>query len=117
MAEYHDKVMVIVEETVQHVYLMDPESVDTAEAFHALPRLLSGTIVEGLPLGRTQAQVLLGKRAKKGAPMPLLLQKHSQETEFRRFTGLTMVLPDEAGNPAEEIKVTPTTIQRKPVKS
>jgi hypothetical protein len=117
MADAHNKVMIIVEETVQHVYLLDPEARDTAEAHYALPRLLLGSIVEGLPSLHDRPPSLLGKRAAKGVPMPLLLQKHEEHIKFSRFSGLTMVLPDEDGKPAEEIKVNPKTITRKPVKA
>lgn len=118
MSKTHDKVLVIVEEVVQHVYLMDPDAQATQEAFQALPRLLAGEILEGLPGPWDKPPATLGKRAiKKGASMPALLQKHDKDSTYSRFTAVTFVIPDETGAPSLEIKATPTTFTRKPVTS
>jgi hypothetical protein len=112
----HDKVLVIVEETVQHVYLMDPDSTATVEVFHVLPKLLMGEALETLPMAWDKPPTILGHRAKKGAPMPLLMTQKEEAAKFSRFTGVTIVIPDENGDPSEEFKYTTTTMTRKPVK-
>ncbi len=116
MTDRKDKVLVIVTETVQHVYLMDPEAAASAEAYQALPRLLHGSILESLPIF-DKPPAVLGKRAVKGVPMPGLLQKHTETARYSRFTGVTFVLPDEHGDPSLEVKATLTTISQKPVKA
>lgn len=117
MSAPHDKVMVIVEETVQHIYLLDPDKIGTREVYEALPRLLQGDILEGLPMLSDKPPAVLGKRAKKGVPMPGLLHKHSKHDTYGRFTGVTFVIPDEHGKPSLEVKATPNSIQTKPVKA
>lgn len=113
-----DKVKVIVTETIQHVYLMDPDDIKTREAYEALPRLVSGQILESLPMPWNKPPAVLGRRAtKKGCPMPLLLQQHTKEDSFSRMTEVTFVIPDEEGNPSIEVKATPTTMSQKPVTS
>lgn len=114
----HDKVKLIVTETVQHVYLLDPDDLKTREAYEALPRLLSGQILESIPMPWDKPPVVLGKRAtKKGCAMPLLLQQHQKSDSFSRMTEVTFVIPDEQGNPSIEVKATPSTMSQKPVTS
>lgn len=112
----HDKVVVIVEETIQHVYLMDPDDTKTVGAVQTLQLLVSGQGLEALPIFDKPSAVL-GKRAKKGPPMPgLTLREFNQHTDWRRFTGLTLLIPNENGVHVEELKFTNTTITRKPIK-
>jgi hypothetical protein len=116
-AKDHDKVKVIVEETVQRVFLLDPDAAQTREFVEALQHLVTGGIVENIPMfGENKPPAVLGHRAKKGPPVPILLRMMPQEAEWRRFSGMTLVIPDENGAPSEERKFTNTTVTRRPVK-
>lgn len=112
----HDKVVVIVEETVQHVYLLDPDASKTAEQVAQLQALVTGQYLEGIPGFFDKPPAVLGKRAKKGPPMPSLLHQMTTHTDHRRFSGLTLLIPNENGVHVEERKFTNTTITRKPIK-
>jgi len=101
---------VIVEETVQRVYHLDPEKPSHVLFFDYLRR---GVIAEE---NFVAPSPILGKRSKKGAPIvvrpPAL--KHLEERTV--MTGLTLLSRHE-GVPYEEVKWTNTTVSSKPVKS
>jgi hypothetical protein len=113
----HNKTMVIVEETVQRVYLLDPDDQKTAHTVEALRGLVSGQYLEGIPMSWDKP-ITLGKRAKKAPLMPNITLRELNEVErFSTFAKLTVVVPDETGNPSLEFNFTKTTASRKPVKA
>jgi hypothetical protein len=111
----HDKVKIIVEEVVQRVYLFDPDDVKTGEIIEGLKAILLGTVVEALPIFGDNPPVILGHRAKKGRIPVAFMKEHLPTVEWKRYVGATFVLPDQNGEPALELKLTPTTATRKPV--
>lgn len=116
MTKEHDKVKIIVEETVQRVYLLDPDSRATLEFVEGLKGIVTGQLFEGIPMAfEKNPPAVLGHRAKKGAVPPALLRAHPSEVEWRRLAAVTIVIPDEHGNPSLEQKFTPTTVTQKPV--
>jgi hypothetical protein len=123
MPTHHDtkgKVLVIVEEVVQRAFLLDPDDADTVLKLNTLRGLLRGAIVDPgeIAFGRNRPPRLLDHRAKKGAGVVrdrLLLDVELQDAEWERFTGLTVVYPDEDGNPRMEVKCTNNGVKHKPV--
>jgi hypothetical protein len=104
---HHNKVLLIVEETVQRAYLLDPDDLHSRDILGLFRHRI-------LQPAKGFVPALIGKRAKKGAdPM---IEGLPVQAELRRMTGITYVIPDDVGNPSIEFKFTPTTGQQKPVK-
>jgi hypothetical protein len=110
------KFVIIVEETVQHVYEVDATD-ENLHRIQALQGLCIGSIVESLPMAWDNPPRLLGKRAKKGAAMPLLLREIPQAADYRRFTGVRTLWPDETGKHVQETICTNKTVVRKSITS
>lgn len=123
MPTKHDtkgRVLVIVEETVQRAYLLDPADEKTGPRLSTLKGVLTGQLVDpgALFYRNNHAPALIDQRGKKGA-IPIRDQQvlpTLPDEDWTRFTGLTIVYPDEDGNPAMEQKVTTQTISQKPVR-
>ena len=96
---------VIVEETVQRVYHLDPENPDHVEFFDTLRNAVIDPSVLPSPI--------LGKRSKKGAQVhePPLAPLEERVV----LTGLTL-LNRVDGVPVHEVRWTNTTVVTKPVK-
>lgn len=111
-----DVVTIIVEETVQRVYEMSPEDPETGMVLNTLRAILLTDASEN-PFHQPKPPATLGKRAKKGREMPSFMRPKTPVAEWSRYTGLTYVLPNEDGVPAQEVKATMTTISSKPLKT
>ncbi len=117
-----DHLVVIVEEVVQRVYLLDPESEVAREAFAALPSIIREEAFESIPMPHERPSHYLGKRATKGGQLPGMLLKRMNDASrsgtpphYHRMTTATFILPNEdTGEPDLEIKATRTNLVRKP---
>lgn len=119
MSKSHGKVLVIVEETIQHTYLIDPEDPKAPEHLGKLRVLATGSQIEGIPSFLDRPPSVMGGREKEAPKMPsITLREMSElhEAQYHTFTGLTIVLPDEEGFPALEQTFNSKTIKQKPLK-
>lgn len=100
-------IRIIVEETVQKVYELDPHNRAHEDYYKFIGLALNG---------QAPADPVLGKRAKNGAEVEPPPHGLSPVTERTVLTKLT-TLETENGVPRFEIVRTQTTIQQKPVKA
>lgn len=101
---------VIVEETVQRVYHLDPENPEHVEFFD---RMRVGVITEERFVAPAP---VLGKRSKKGAPVVDAPKSVAMLEERTVLTGVTL-LNRADGEPIHETKWTNTTVTSKPIRS
>lgn len=119
MSQSHGKVLAIVEETIQHIYLIDPEDPKAGEYLAKLRVLATGSQVETIPTCWDRPPAALEGRAKKAPKMPSITLREMSElhdAQFSTFSGLTIVLPDEEGFPALEQRFNSKTVSQKPLK-
>lgn len=119
MSKTHNKVLVIVEETVHHAYLLDPDSPETLVAVNQLAALASGTHLEHIPMAWDRPDGVFGGRIKKLPLMPRITLREIESqlaAKHSSLTNLTVVIPDQDGYPSEERKFNSKTFSIKPLK-
>lgn len=102
MSYPNGSVLMIVEETVQHAYLISPDSPKIHEIAAKLKALATGPHIEHIPMSWDRPPGALEGYLVKGQPMPTLTMREAEDFktgQHSTYTKFTIVLPDENGEP------------------
>lgn len=119
MSYPNGSVLMIVEETVQHAYLIAADNPKVREIAGKFQALATGPHIEHIPMAWDRPPAALDGYLVKGQPKPTLTMREAEDFktgQHSTYTKFTLVLPDENGEPCLKQTFTKMGFRQDPLK-